>query len=559
MKGKGEKKAHVHLSGKSLCLFSRDSSIRKWAERVITHRHTDNVILSLIVLSSLLLTLEGPFLDPHGVLAHCLKGIDFCVTMVFFAEMILKIIVFGLMCNGKNSYLKSMWNILDCTIVVMSLLLILLEDLKLKQVKIMRMLRVLRPLRMISRNPGMRLVIMSMINAIPDIGNMMLVSILTQCLFSVLGTNLYKGTFFYCYSPNVPSAFIGAIRDKYDCMDHGGEWLDKDQNFNDFLTSQVTFFNIMTTEGWIDVMWDGVDSNKIDEVPIKGNSPNQMWLFLVCMIISSLFILNMFVGITINVFNCQKAALERNHLLTDTQYDWCEALILCYKSIPALAAKETTSCYRRMCYYISDSVFFQAFILVCILMNTTVLAATWYGEPDDLAPKEEKVNLGFNLTFTLEAIIKLSAYQEDYFKEGWNCFDFSIVTLTWLEKVIRYFANTGQGTFTTALRTLRIGRVFRFLKKNKNMKIIFQTFIESFPQLSNVGSLLFLFLFIYSILGVFMFGGVKLQLGLNAHANFQTFGSAFLTLFRMSTGESWNLIMYDAARRESITYDCSGG
>lgn len=228
-------------------------------------------------------------------------------------------------------------------------------------------------------------------------------------------------------------------------------------------------------------MWDGVDSNRIDAVPIKGNSPNQMWLFLMCMIISSLFILNMFVGITINVFNCQKAALEKNHLLTDTQYDWCEALILCYKTIPVVAARKTSSCYRQMCYFISDSTAFQIFILICILMNTTILAATWYNEPADLAPKEEKLNLGFNIMFTLEAVIKLSAYQEDYFKEGWNCFDFSIVTFTWLEKVVRYFANTGQGTFTTALRTLRIGRVFRFLKKNKNMKIIFQTFIESFP------------------------------------------------------------------------------
>ena len=53
-----------------------------------------------------------------------------------------------------------------------------------------------------------------------------------------------------------------------------------------------------------------------------------------------------------------------------------------------------------------------------------------------------------------------------------------------------------------------------------------------------------------------MFGGVKLQSGLNEHANFQSFSFAFMTLFRMSTGESWNLIMYDAARKESITYDC---
>lgn len=53
-----------------------------------------------------------------------------------------------------------------------------------------------------------------------------------------------------------------------------------------------------------------------------------------------------------------------------------------------------------------------------------------------------------------------------------------------------------------------------------------------------------------------MFGNVKLQGFLNVHANFQTFGIALLTLFRMSTGESWNFIMADCARQKSIIFDC---
>lgn len=53
-----------------------------------------------------------------------------------------------------------------------------------------------------------------------------------------------------------------------------------------------------------------------------------------------------------------------------------------------------------------------------------------------------------------------------------------------------------------------------------------------------------------------MFGHVKLQGFLNVHANFQTFGIALLTLFRMSTGESWNFIMADCARQKSIMFDC---
>jgi len=69
------------------------------------------------------------------------------------------------------------------------------------------MLRVLRPLRMISRNPGMKIAIQSLINAIPDIGNVMVVSLLFILLFAILGTNFYKGTFFKCNMENIPEKF----------------------------------------------------------------------------------------------------------------------------------------------------------------------------------------------------------------------------------------------------------------------------------------------------------------------------------------------------------------
>lgn len=134
--------------------------------------------------------------------------------------------------------------------------------------KVLRMARVLRPLRVISRNPGLRIAVMSLINAIPNIGNVMVVSILFLLLFAILGTNLYKGYFWYCETENVPEVFVGNIIDKFDCVDYGGDWVNKDQNFDNVGSSFITLFNVMTTEGWIGVMWDAVDSNVINEIPV---------------------------------------------------------------------------------------------------------------------------------------------------------------------------------------------------------------------------------------------------------------------------------------------------
>ena len=72
----------------------------------------------------------------------------------------------------------------------------------------------------------------------------------------------------------------------------------------------------------------------------------------------------------------------------------------------------------------------------------------------------------------------------------------------------------------------------------------------------NVGALLILFLFLFSVLGMSLFAEVKLQETLNRHANFENFGRAILTLLRVATGESWVGIMHDCARQPDTYYSC---
>ena len=61
----------------------------------------------------------------------------------------------------------------------------------------------------------------------------------------------------------------------------------------------------------------------------------------------------------------------------------------------------------------------------------------------------------------------------------------------------------------------------------------------------NISSLLFLIFFIYAVLGVFLFKGVGDGIIIDEFTNFRNFGAALIALLRVSTGEDWNLIMYD--------------
>lgn len=69
----------------------------------------------------------------------------------------------------------------------------------------------------------------------------------------------------------MPDYAIDEIMTKWDCLDYGGEWINPEDNFDDVVAAMVTLFGMMTTEGWLDVMWSAVDSTQIDQVPRLNN------------------------------------------------------------------------------------------------------------------------------------------------------------------------------------------------------------------------------------------------------------------------------------------------
>ena len=79
----------------------------------------------------------------------------------------------------------------------------------------------------------------------------------------------------------------------------------------------TTLFGMMSTEGWLDVMWSTVDSTQIYQVPKRNNSAAFVFFFMFFMIVGTLFILNLFVGVVINTFDKEKEKLSNNMLMTD--------------------------------------------------------------------------------------------------------------------------------------------------------------------------------------------------------------------------------------------------
>ena len=179
------------------------------------------------------------------------------------------------------------------------------------------MLRVLRPLRVLKRNLGLKIQVVSLLKSIPGIGNLMLILILALMLFGIQGVTFFKGKFFYCRVDNIPREEAYNVKTVWDCYDYGGEWVRYEANFDNVLQSMLTMFNMMTSEGWVDILWRGVDATNINQAPKRDYNPRIMIFFVLFLVVGSLFILNLFVGIVIGTFADEKEKVSRNNLLTD--------------------------------------------------------------------------------------------------------------------------------------------------------------------------------------------------------------------------------------------------
>ena len=107
--------------------------------------------------------------------------------------MITKVTAYGFAFCGKNSYIKSPWNILDFVIVVSAIASIIFIDVDLGFIKSLRVLRVLRPLRLIAKNKGLKLAVITIFRSLPPISNLLLIMWFCLFLISILSLTLFAG------------------------------------------------------------------------------------------------------------------------------------------------------------------------------------------------------------------------------------------------------------------------------------------------------------------------------------------------------------------------------
>lgn len=205
-------------------------------------------VIGIIVFSAVTIGIRTYDMPP--LLLSVVGVLDVLITLIFLFEIIVRFVGEP----NKRRFFHSAWNVFDSLIVLISLIPIEDSDLAL----IGRLVRIFRVLRMVSIIPELRMLLNSLVKALPQLGYVALMMFIIFYIYAAVGS-----TFFATINPEL---------------------------WGDIALSLLTLFRVMTFEDWTDVMYETME--------VYGYS----WIFYLTFIFFTAFaFLNMIIGIVVNV------------------------------------------------------------------------------------------------------------------------------------------------------------------------------------------------------------------------------------------------------------------
>merc|ERR1719310_1294763 len=271
--------------GSSFFIFGQTNPIRVFCWKVQAHPICSNLILVCILVSSAFLAWEDP-LQSKSTINQILGKFDYFFTTVFTIECSLKLVSYGFLFH-KGAFCRTPFNVLDVVVVSVSLISIFGGS-GIGFLKILRVLRVLRPLRAINRAKGLKKVVQCLIVSVKTIGNIVVVTLLLQFLFAVIGVQLFKGKFFMCNDASkMTEAECQGYYFEYRNEDINypvkteREWERADFHYDNVVKGMLTLFVASTFEGWPGILYVSIDSNRADHGPITDYRPDVFLFYFV--------------------------------------------------------------------------------------------------------------------------------------------------------------------------------------------------------------------------------------------------------------------------------------
>uniref|UniRef100_A0A8D3CH50 Voltage-dependent L-type calcium channel subunit alpha n=1 Tax=Scophthalmus maximus TaxID=52904 RepID=A0A8D3CH50_SCOMX len=569
---------------RALCCLTLSNPIRMAALALV--EPFDIFILLAIFANCVAMGVTKPYPDDDSnATNHQLEQVEYVFLVIFTIETFTKILAYGLVMH-PSAYIRSGWNLLDFVIVIVGLFSVMAEAMTDHKpgeahhaagkpggldVKALRAFRVLRPLRLVSGVPSLQIVLNSIMKAMVPLLHIGMLVMFVIIIYAIIGLELFIGRMHKtCYSIGLmmeddpsPCAFAGSGRF---CDGNGtecrGKWEGPNggiTNFDNIFFAILTVFQCITMEGWTDVLYWMNDAIGF-EIP---------WIYFVSLVIfGSFFIINLVLGVLSGEFSKEREkAVARGELQKAQESKQMEEDMIGYmdwlieaEDVDEEGNKRDSGApsgsrwyhrllnhtFRKNCRVAVKTTNFYWLVLLLVFLNTVASASEHYGQPKWLTEMQERANKILLLLFTLEMLMKMYAFGlQIYFMALFNRFDCIVVFGGILETLLVEF-DAIPPIGISVLRCIRLLRIFKMTRHWAALSDLVNSLLNSMKAICSLLLLLFLFLIIFALLGMQLFGGKfnfdEMQM---KRSTFDSFPQALLTCFQILTGEDWNAVMYD--------------
>jgi hypothetical protein len=221
------------------------------------------------------------------------EEIDFYFLILYCVEMILKIIAYGFIMDS-GSYMRSSWNVFDFVIVILSIVPFLTdkEEETSFNLSSLRSIRVLRPLRTITKLQRLKQIVSTILGSLPNLVEILIVLFVFLSIMAITGVQLFMGHL-RKRCVNITTGALGhpcgnaPCRPGFECLSDQENPNYGVTNFDNFFSALLMSFQIITLEGWSEIMLYLMEGVSIWVVPY----------FLILIFLGSIFLLNMVLAV----------------------------------------------------------------------------------------------------------------------------------------------------------------------------------------------------------------------------------------------------------------------
>lgn len=376
--------------------------------------------------------------------------------------------------------------------------------------------------------------------------------------FAIYGLNIFNGQFLACNDGSSEIVNLVDCVGEYQSTPYSNEWnvlvprvvANPFYNFDDFGSSLFILFQIVSQEGWTDVLWSSQSvvgrGMQPDDFASQGNAV----FFVIFNLLATVFVLTLFISVFMRNYTEQTGVA----FLTSDQRSWMELRKLLKQVSPSKRPAHSADmdqrrkwkdwCYKRATR--KHGKWHQATTII-LALHLILLLTEYDIEPQWWSNARDYIFFGLTFYYIANIVVRITGRGWVRFRRSsWDLYSVFAVSGTFVTTIVN-FIDTNSQTVNQLHKLFLVSIVLLLIPRNDALDQLFKTAAASLTTIGNLLATWFVLFLVFAIALTQTFGLTRFGEQMSNNMNFRTVPKALILLFRMSCGEGWNELMEDFA------------